>query len=110
MGFTNVRRVIDNTLLYQLDLEKAFHHVAEYLKLVRRNGIILNPQKVTIGAKEVDWAGIRVTENKVVPLAEHMDAIANFPKPMNLTDMRSYWALVSQVAPFYAAQKHLVPC
>ena len=29
MGFENIRRVIDDTLLYQPDLEKAFKHVVD---------------------------------------------------------------------------------
>ena len=62
--------MIDDTLLYQPDLEKAFKHVASYLTLVGRNGIVLNPEKFVFGAKEVDWAGIRLTESKVDLLAE----------------------------------------
>ena len=40
----NMKRAIDDTLLYAANLEKAFTQVAEYLTLVRKNGIILNPQ------------------------------------------------------------------
>ena len=28
---------------------------------------------------------------------------------MNITDMRSYWALVNQVVPFYSVLEHLNP-
>ena len=38
-------------------------------------------------------------------MAEHVEAIATFLRPENLTDMKSYWALISQVAPYYSAQK-----
>ena len=31
------------------------------------------------------------------------------PTPVNITDMRSYWALVNQVAPFYSVNAHLQP-
>ena len=40
----NMKRVIDDTLLYPENLEKAFTQVAEYLMLVGKNGIILNPE------------------------------------------------------------------
>ena len=56
---------------------------------------MLNLAHFVFGAKEVDGAGIRLTESKVQPLAEHVEAITNFPKPMNITDMMSFWALVS---------------
>ena len=53
MGVQNARRVIVDTLLYQPTLEKAFHHMADYLSLVGKNGIILNPSKFVFGAEEV---------------------------------------------------------
>ena len=42
-------------------------------------------------------------------LPDHVKAIWEFPTPKNLTDMRSYFALVNQVAPYYAVQPHLQP-
>jgi hypothetical protein len=56
----NVRRVIDNTLLFADYLEKAFHHVAEYLTLVGNNGIILNPDKFSF-REDVVGSGCRRT-------------------------------------------------
>ena len=57
----------------------------------------------------MDWAWIRITKNWVSPLPQHVEAIRNFPVPENITDMRSYWALVNQVSNFYATQPHLAP-
>ena len=45
----------------------------------------------------------------IAPLPEHVEAIKNFPVPENITDMRSYWALVNQVSNNYATQPHLAP-
>ena len=53
-----MKRVIDDTLLYAANLEKAFTQVAEYFTLLGKNGIILNPEKFSFGKDEVDWAGI----------------------------------------------------
>jgi hypothetical protein len=102
MGVKNVIRVIDDTLLYAKNLEEAFKQVAEYLTLVGENGIVLNSDKFCFGEDVVDWAGIRLTEDKVQPLPEHVRAIRDFPMPTNITDMRSYWALVNQVSPYYS--------
>ena len=83
--------------------------MAKYLTLVGKNGIILNPDKFNFAEDEVDWAGIRVTNDKCKPLDAHVDAIRNFPVPINITDMRSFMALVNQVSPYYAVQPHLQP-
>ena len=109
MGFKDIKRVIDDTLLYSKDIGSSFDKVSEYLTLVGRNGIILNPEKFHFAEDEVDWAGIRVTMDKCRPLDNHVEAIRNFPVPINVTDMRSFMALVNQVAPFYAVQPHLQP-
>ena len=47
--------------------------MAEYLTLCGRQGIILNPEKFTFGKDEVDWADMRITKDKVEPMAEHVD-------------------------------------
>ena len=109
MGFKDIKRVIDDTLLHSKDIGSSFHHVAKYLTLVGKNGIILNPDKFNFAEDEVDWAGIRVTNDKCKPLDAHVDAIRNFPVPINITDMRSFMALVNQVSPYYAVQPHLQP-
>ena len=109
MGLQNIRRVIDDTLLYARDLEESFKQVAEYLTLVGKNGIILNSDKFCFGEDTVDWAGIRLTKDMAKPLPEHIKAIREFPTPVNITDMRSYWALVNQVAPHYCVRPYLEP-
>ena len=92
-----MKRVINNTLLYATDLEGSFGQVADYLTLVRNNGIVRNSDKFSFGEDNVDWAGIRITNDKAQSLPKHVKAIREFPTPINLTDMRSYWALVNQV-------------
>ena len=87
-------------------MNEAFKQVAEYLTLVGRNGIVMNPEKFVFGKDEVDWAGVRIANNGVKPLVEHVDAIRNFPVLENITDMRSNWALVNKVSNYYATQHH----
>ena len=74
-----------------------------------KNGITLNPEKFVFAQEEVNWAGIKIGKRSVEPLEEHVEAIRNFPKPVNITDMRSFFALIEQVAPYYAIKPHLVP-
>ena len=101
LGLKDMKRVIDVTLLYATDMDGAFKQVAY--------GIVLNSDKFSFGKDTVDWAGIRLTKDKAQPLPEHVKVIKEFPTPINLTDMRSYWALVNQVSPYYCAQPHLQP-
>jgi hypothetical protein len=83
MGVKDVKRVIDYMLLYATDLEGSFSQVTNYLTLVGNNGIVLNSDKFSFGEDTVDWAGIRITEDKAQPLLEHVKAIREFPAPIN---------------------------
>ena len=83
--------------------------MAAYLSLVGQNGIILNPDKVEFAEDEVSWAGVRILKEKVAPLEDHVLAIRQFPTPTNITDMRSYFALVNQVSPYYTVQPKILP-
>ena len=79
------------------------------MRLVGQNGIILNPDKFEFMEDGVSWAGVRISKEKVVPLPDHVSAIRQFPTPTNITDLRRYFALVNQVAPYYAVQPVLHP-
>ena len=101
VGVQKMCRVIDDTLLCEENIGKAFEQVAAY-----QNGIILNPE---FAQDKVSWAGVKLSVDKVAPLPDHEDAIKRFPMPTNITDLRSYFALVTQVAPYYAVQPVLLP-
>ena len=103
------RRVIDDVLLHHGDKKEAFEETAAYLTLVGKNGITMNPEKFHFAQDVVDWAGIKITRDSVEPLTEHIEAIRNYPRPTNISDMRSFFALVEQVAPFHAVKPHLAP-
>ena len=64
---------------------------------------------IVFAQEEVNWAGIRIGMRSVEPLEEHVAAIRSFPQPVNITDIRSFIALVEQVAPYYAVKPHLAP-
>ena len=57
----------------------------------------------------MDWEGSRLTKDKAQPLREHEKVIREFPRPSNITDLQSYYALVNQVAHYYAVCPHLEP-
>merc|ERR1711867_266692 len=105
----NKRQAVDDVLLYSNNVKEAFQQNTEYLTLVGRNGIILNRDKFVFAQEIVDWAGIRITKDSVEPLPDHLEAIRTYPIPTSVTDMRSFFALVEQMAPYYAAKQHLAP-
>ena len=102
-------RVIDDTILHKPTVGEIFQHVAEYLTLCGRNGISQNLDNFTFCEKTVDWVGFRLVPDGVRPLPSHADAIRSFPTSRNVTDVRSFMALVNQVSAFHATQPQLLP-
>ena len=80
------------------ELENHWWRVFNYLTLVGKNGIVLNGDKFQFCEKVVDFAGFRISDQKVEPLPKYLKAIETFPTPKNISDVRSWFGLVNQVA------------
>ena len=70
----------------------------DFLELLGSNDIILNRKKFQFAQKVVDFAGFSITNTEIKPLRKFLDAIEDFPTPSKLTDVRSWFGLVNQVA------------
>ena len=70
----------------------------EFLEVAGHAGIVLNPSKFQFSQVDADFAGFRITEDTVEPLPKYLEAILNYPTPQNITDIRSWFGLVNQVA------------
>ena len=103
------RKVTDDLLLYNANLETAFAHTAETLSLLGQHGILQNAAKFEFAKETLEWAGVKLTPGGAEPLPAHVKSIQNYPVPESVTDMRSFFALVEQVAPYYAVKPHLAP-
>ena len=74
-----------------------------------KSGIVLNPEKFQFCTKDVEFAGFRISSTRAAPLPKYLDAIKLFPTPKNLTDIRSWFGLVNQVAGYGQLRKTLDP-
>ena len=57
----------------------------------------------------VEFGGLQLTPNGVSPSQQMLDAIQNFPAPKNITDARSGFGLVNQVAWAYSLSNMMLP-
>ena len=70
-----------------------------------QNGVPQNTDKFQFGTKTVEWLG----EKSVKPLKKHREVIKSFPTPLNITDLRSFMALLKQIAYCYATSPAPAP-
>ena len=68
---------------------------------------MLNCEKFQFSLPTVEFAGFRLTMNTVEPLPKYLDAIRDYPTPMNISDARSWFGLVNQVS-HYADLRYIM--
>ena len=100
---------VDDTLLWDSDIESAFWHTWDYLTLGAQHGVVFNKAKFQFCLETVEFAGLKVHADGVSPSDELLSSIANFPSPQNITDARSWFGLVNQVAWAYSLGSIMQP-
>ena len=96
--FERKERCVDDTIFYDVDLEAHWWRAIDFLITCGKAGIVVNPKKFQFCQREVDFAGFRITEEKIQPLPKYVEAIRAFPTPTNTTDIRSWFGLINRVA------------
>ena len=91
-------KCVDDVIIWDETLEEHWWRIIDYLILVGTNGIILNPKKFQFCQREVEFAGFLITKEDVKPLPKYLDAIREFPRPSNISEIRSWFGLVNQVS------------
>ena len=105
----NLRKCVDDSLLFDQSIEDHWWNVIEFIEVCGNNGIVLNREKFQFSLPSVDFAGFRITPDAVEPSPKHLEAIASYPAPQNITDMRSYFGLVNQVAHYAQLRDMMAP-
>ena len=104
-----LQRIVDDNLLHDTNLNDHWWRVIDFVELCGKSGIVLNPEKLQFAEMTVDFAGFRIKEDSVEPLPKYLDAIRNFPTPANITDVRSWFGLVNQVAHYAQLRDMMEP-
>ena len=104
-----VVKIVDDALLYDESIEDAFYHTFDYLTLGAKNGIVFNKGKFQFCQEDVNFGGLRLTADGVAPSQTMLTAIMDFPTPSTITDARSWFGLVNQVAWAYSLSPVMQP-
>ena len=104
-------KCIDDTLLYDTGVEEAFWHVYDFLEVCAKAGVTLKPEKFRFCHREVDFVGYHLAWDTYKPTEERLTAIRDFqmPEKPSITDVRSWFGFVNQLAPFLATAPLMSP-
>ena len=108
-SFPQKTKCIDDTLLWSDTIHDSFFQAAQWLDICGRHGITLNPDKFIFAQDEVEFAGFEITNDAVRPCRKYVKAIMEFPTPKNITDVRSWFGLVNQVAYAFSMAEQMLP-
>ena len=86
---------IDDSLLWSNSIEESFWQAINWLDICGRNDITFNLTKFVFISDTVESAGFQITDS-ITPC--YMQAILDFPRPKNITDICSWFGLLNQVS------------
>ena len=94
------RKVVDDVVIFSSSLEEHIQHVREFLSRCEERGISLNLGKLQLAKRSVKFAGFVVSGEGYGPNPQLTEALSAFPTPRNISDLRSFFGLVNQLASF----------
>ena len=105
----NKRTIIDDTVIWSDNLEDNFKQVCHMLEVCSRAGLIFNSDKFQFGRDTVDFAGLEITSYGVRPSKRFLDSIMAFPRPENISEVRSFFGMINQVSFSFAMSEIMEP-
>ena len=95
-----VHRIVEDILVASETWEQHLEDVARVLQVATEHGVSFNAAKAQFGKTVVTFGGFVVTAGKFKIDEELTEALRQFPRPTNRTELRSFLGLVQQLSPF----------
>ena len=100
---------IDDTCQFSKDTKESFHTTCRYLTHCGENGIILNPKKFQFSQDVVDFCGFEIGKDYIRPSSKFHAAISELTRPRTLSEVRSFFGLVEQIAYTFHSSTVMAP-
>ena len=97
-GLTGFRRIVDDVIIYDKDIESHRDHVQQFLQRCQERQISINSDKWIYCQTKVKFAGFQVSSEGYPINASITEALANFPTLTNRTDLRFFFGVVNQLS------------
>ena len=99
-------KVVDDILAYDHSYRQHLQHIINIIRRCDAAGITLNPKKFHFAKTSVDYCGFTVSTQGYTSDARKVEAISKFPRPQNITDLRSFMGLTNQLGAFSSDLAH----
>ena len=101
-GVPNLAKIRDDILTWDTCFSDHVHRVRQVLLRCREHGITLNKRKFVFATTDTSFCGYNLSPAGIAADPAKLRAIAEFPAPTNITELRSFLGLVNQLGDFTA--------
>ena len=102
-------KLIDDIIQWSDTIAESFFRICSILSHCNHNGMVFSPEKFEFAKETVEFAGFEITAKGIRPPAKYIESIKNFPTPTNISEVRSWFGLVNQVAYSFVKTTHMAP-
>ncbi|XP_046438430.1 uncharacterized protein LOC124189960 [Daphnia pulex] len=93
-------RVVDDLLRFDRTFPAHVAGVCAVLQAARTAGITFSKEKFRFAQPRISWVGYDIRHGGITIEEEKLKALSHFPKPTNVSELRSFMGLVEQLAGF----------
>ena len=98
-GLVWAAKIIDDILIQAPNLKVLFERIRIVLRKCREQNITISKRKLSVGP-QINFAGYIISDKGVQPDPEKTTALSEFPRPDNVTNLRSFLGLANQLGSF----------
>ena len=100
---------MDDVVGWATTLDELFQDTVQFLTHTNAHGVVQNPKKFNWGKQELEYVGFQLLKDGVRPSDETLSAISDFPRPTDITGIRSWFGLIEQVAFGFSKSRLMEP-
>lgn len=86
---------VDDILVFSQSLEEHIQHLRLLFQRLRDYGVVINPAKCVLAAKEVKFLGYVIGKDGSRPPPERIEALQSFPLPKTVEGLRRFLGMVN---------------
>jgi hypothetical protein len=105
-GLHFAKKIVDDILVWAPSLEELGNRVRQIANRCKALNVILSRKKFVIG-EEIEFAGLIINANGIKPDPTQVEALRKFPRPKDITGVRSFLGLANQLSGFVPDFAHM---
>ena len=102
-------KIVDDVIQWSGDLESAFFRICNILSHCSKAGMVFSSEKFQFAMEEVEFAGFVVWKSSIRTTEKYKRAILDFPAPQSISDVRSWFGLINQLAYSFSMSSVMAP-